>query len=218
MLKVGNLITVLVMLIALAIPAESKLRPHSEMATPTYEVRGKIQKVVIGTVIPNAPVVEYTDDELVRDAAEIIKYHEGFSAKPYLCTSGKWTQGYGRQIGTRHRAPVSKQTAEAWLHEDIRSVMSDLDTLAPWWRKLSPVRKQAMVNFMYNIGPTSFQGFTEFQKAAQVGKFTAAARELKYTKGTKTKYWKKVGNRAEQVAHAIKFGTWDEDLFAEIMV
>jgi lysozyme len=154
-------------------------------------------------------VIEHAEDTMIVQAAKVIMKHEGFSATPYKCTSGKWTQGYGRRIYTKDKSSITKAKAVTWLYEDLKRITASLDRNFPWWRKLDSVRQQAMINFTYNVGIRGVYKFQKFRAAMRMGDFELAAHELKYTGERKTGYFKAVKTRAVQVANAFKYGTWN---------
>jgi len=149
------------------------------------------------------------DWKLISQAAELLMLHEGFSANPYKDSNGNWTQGYGRQVGKKKLYRVSEAKAREWLYEDIRKVIQDLDTNIHWWRNCSPVRQQVLINFAYNVGIGGLYKFSRFLRATETRQYTKASKELLYSGSNKTKYWRQVGYRAEQLALAMKTGKWD---------
>jgi len=68
---------------------------------------------------------------------EMIKKHEGFSAKPYQDIVGKTTIGWGRNLSD---IGISKNEALILLENDISAVFSDLDRMLPWWRSMTENR------------------------------------------------------------------------------
>lgn len=149
------------------------------------------------------------DWKLISGAADLLTLHEGFSPQPYRDTNGNWTQGYGRHVGNKKLNRVSEQKAREWLYEDIRVVIRALDEKVPWWRKCNPVRQQVLINFAYNVGVNGLDKFDRFLGAIETRQYTKASKELLYSGSKKTKYWKQVGSRAEQLAQAMKTGKWD---------
>ena len=163
-------------------------------------------------VISKPKLISYTyskDQYLISSVADVLVLHEGFSSNPYRDSNGNWTQGYGRHVGNKKIYKVSKKTAYEWLYEDIRVVIRALDEKVPWWRKLNPARQQVLINMTYNVGPDGIIKFKRFLDAMETRQYTKASKELLYNGSNKTKYWKQVGVRAEQLALATKTGKWD---------
>ena len=79
---------------------------------------------------------------------EQIKRHEGFESKPYRCTSGKLTIGYGRNLDD---VGISEEEAEDLLKRDINSVYSQLVNYQ-WFANLDKVRSGVIVNMTFNLG------------------------------------------------------------------
>lgn len=150
---------------------------------------------------------------LVRTTAEIIKVHEGFSATPYKCTSGKWTIGYGKALSSIKKGTkqVTEKQAYLWLLSDVENIIETLNKDFPWWRSMDVPRKQAMINLVYNVGTAGIYKFKNYLAAVEQGDYKTAAKEILYSGDRKTKYWRQVGNRAVHLAHAMKYGTWFND-------
>ena len=52
----------------------------------------------------------------INPVAHLIKKHEGLSLKPYKCTAGKLTIGYGRNIEDKG---ISQEEAERFLDDRL---------------------------------------------------------------------------------------------------
>lgn len=201
-MPLSNFIAGVLMLFVILFPVSGK-EANGMVAelTATHEVRGKISHTVLSD--PRAETLK-----LVREAAQVIMVHEGFSSKPYKCSKGYWTQGYGRRIDSPNRKAVGEKQAYAWLLIDVQNAVNQLDAELPWWRDMSPVRKQVMINMVYNLGSSGIYKFKNFLAASEKGQYKKAAREILYTGAKKTKYWKEVGTRAEQLSQAMRHNEW----------
>ena len=76
-----------------------------------------------------------SDTVLKRAASYTLMKNEGFRAKPYLCTNGHATVGYGHKIIGKVKPSYTKAEAKALLADDIgkklkvcRRLLKDFDT------------------------------------------------------------------------------------------
>ena len=94
-----------------------------------------------------------------KKGIELIKRFDGFKAKPYLCSAGVWTIGYGHTNGvTKDSRPVSREDAEGLLREDLMAVVDGLNRLVP--ESLTQEQFDSLCSFCYNLGVPAFQNST----------------------------------------------------------
>ena len=75
--------------------------------------------------------------------------HEGLRLKPYRCTAGKLTIGYGRNLDDRG---ISKKEAYAMLEKDILDCEKWLiDEIPEIYNKLDEVRQSVLLNMCISI-------------------------------------------------------------------
>jgi lysozyme len=99
-------------------------------------------------------------------AADLCRFFEGFSSKPYICPAGYPTIGYGtvyKPDGTKvtmQDAPISRELANEWLMRELRNnYMAGV-------LKASPIliRNQrllaAITDFAYNLGVGRYRAST----------------------------------------------------------
>jgi lysozyme len=99
-------------------------------------------------------------------AADLCRFFEGFSSKPYICPAGYPTIGYGtvyKPDGTKvtmQDAPISRELANQWLMRELRNnYMAGV-------LKASPIliRNQrllaAITDFAYNLGVGRYRAST----------------------------------------------------------
>lgn len=88
---------------------------------------------------------------------DLIKKHEGFSSKIYICPAGKITIGYGHVVKSTEKFPPSGITiecAENLLRADLISAESSINKLV-----LVPITQNqfdALASFVFNIGAGAF--------------------------------------------------------------
>jgi len=122
---------------------------------------------------------------------DTIKRHEGFRAKPYQCTSGVWTFGYGF---------TSITTAEANLVLDLK-VKKLQETLSSAIKNLSQSRQDVLINMAYNLGIDGLMKFRKMWLAIHDKDFDRAAYEM-----LNSRWAKQVGNRAIELSDAMRKG------------
>lgn len=116
-------------------------------------------------------------------AVPLIKKWEGFRAKPYLCTAGVPTIGYGstfyldgRKVTLQDEA-IDENTANELLHNSINRIF------LPATLRLCPVlinhpaKLAAIISFCYNLGSTRLSAST-LRKRINSQDWDAAADEL----------------------------------------
>ena len=128
-----------------------------------------------------------------------LKKHEGFRSKPYICTAGKLTIGYGRNLDD---VGINKFEADNLLRNDIYAAIRELDRY-PWAAELDQVRFDAMVNFMFNVGANTFAKFKKMIAAMEDKSYERASMEL-----LDSRYAKQVGQRALDVSYMIEIGEY----------
>lgn len=126
---------------------------------------------------------------------EMIKQHEGLRLKPYKCTAGKVTIGYGRNL---EDVGIREREADLLLENDIKDSMSYVNS---YNFHANGFRKAALVDMMYNLGPTRFAGFKKMIAAINECDFDRAADEM-----LDSKWSKQVGARAVRLAEIMRTG------------
>lgn len=86
---------------------------------------------------------------------DLIKRFEGYEGKAYLCPAGTWTIGYGHTPGVIEGQTCTREQAERWLREDLKTAEAAVNALEPA-RPLRQCEFDALVSFVYNIGAGRF--------------------------------------------------------------
>jgi lysozyme len=130
---------------------------------------------------------------------ELIKKNEGLRLKPYKCSAGKLTIGYGRNLDDRG---ISEREAEIMLEADISLAKQDLyavfGDLVP---SLTENRYNALVDMMFNLGSAKFRGFKKMIQAIKDNDWKRASMEM-----LDSGYAKQVPNRAQKNATYLRKG------------
>ena len=96
------------------------------------------------------------------DVAALIKKHEGLRLKPYKCSAGHWTVGYGHSL-TAHNEKVPEiidlGTAEALFQEDLNQATADCYEVVPEFSQFGDVRRAVFTDMAFNLGRAGLKGF-----------------------------------------------------------
>ena len=136
------------------------------------------------------------EQDLLKLCQDGIKQDEGFSAKPYKCTAGKLTIGYGRNI---EDIGVSEDEAQYMLNNDISYCYKKIKAVFPFFETLSKPRQYVLINMCYNVGITRLAGFKIMLAELSQGNYNQAAAEM-----LNSKWAAQVPNRAARLAGIMK--------------
>jgi len=121
---------------------------------------------------------------------------EGFRSKPYHCSQGYLTIGYGLNLENG----ISKDEARYLLRSRINKAIESCERL-PWFEGLSDNRKRVIVNMVYNLGMTRFKRFKKTIAFIKAGDFQSASIEM-----LDSAYARQVGPRAKRLSKRLKEG------------
>lgn len=126
---------------------------------------------------------------ITEKGLNLLKKFEGFSEKPYVCSGGKLTIGYGHVIKDNEQFPVplSEETAEELLLDDVAwAEQCIFDNVKV---DLLPCQFDALTSFIFNVGVTAFKNSTLLKKL-NASEYENAGREFLrwvYANGKKIK-------------------------------
>lgn len=138
------------------------------------------------------------------DKAALIKQltiDEGFRPSVYQDSVGVWTIGYGRMVDERLGGGISRAEAEILLSNDIDRCAKDLNKALPWWKSMSSVRQQALLNLCFNLGISRLLLFKNSLALLKAEKWGEAADAF-----LQSKWASQVGKRAIRVTEQIRRG------------
>lgn len=136
-------------------------------------------------------------DELMIARLQL-KRHEGLSLKPYKCTAGMLTIGYGRNLSNG----ISQEVAEIMLDEDIATALRDAKAFAAEaWEKLNVARKAVLINMAFNLGRDRLFKFVMFRGALRQHNYEYAAKRMRVSL-----WYKQVKGRGEELAMQMEIG------------
>lgn len=103
-----------------------------------------------------------------------IKQHEGLKLKPYKCTAGKLTIGYGRNLEDKG---INKSEAEEMLLRDICEVEERLFD-AGLLDSQNDARKAVLINMAFQLGFNGLLGFKNMLEAVRRHEYELAGKEM----------------------------------------
>ena len=138
-----------------------------------------------------AKLLERIKEQLVR--------HEGLRLKPYRCTAGKLTIGYGRNLDD---CGISHTEAYVLLENDIQNCEKQLmDEIPEIYNVLDEVRKSVLLNMCFNLGVYGLLGFNNTLAFIAAGDWERAANGM-----LASKWAKQVGRRAIELSELMRKG------------
>jgi len=132
--------------------------------------------------MPDLNITKLRDD-LARD--------EGLRLRPYKCTAGYLTIGYGRNLEGNG---ITREEADAMLNHDIGVVSKDLDKNIPWWRQMPEPAQRGLINMAFNLGWPRLKLFANMLAALKSGNYFEAAQHA-----LDSKWSFQVGDRATRI-------------------
>lgn len=139
---------------------------------------------------------------------ESIRKHEGEELEAYQDSEGIWTIGYGTNLEARgydsttaQGLRITKQQAEQWLMESVKEAKRAA-TNFPEYQLLNDVRKDVLIEMVYNLGPSGTAGFKKMFTAIRAGDWKEAAAQM-----LNSKWASQVGQRARTLAKQMETGT-----------
>ena len=144
--------------------------------------------------------MEYQEYQyLIEKAEEQLKRHEGYREKPYRCTAGKLTIGFGRNLSDNG---ISRKEAEIMLREDVIAVLKDLEIIftQKGFKSFPFEVQKTLINMRYQLGAGGFRGFKDTIKLCKQRRWKEMAKHMRLSKW----YKKDSPNRAEELANIIE--------------
>lgn len=129
-----------------------------------------------------------------------LKRHEGIRLKPYRCTAGVLSIGYGRSLETKG---ITLYEAEILLNHDVGAVVSSLKNELIFWERLDHVRQEALINMAFNIGVTGLMKFKKTLSMIAGGDYLDASIEM-----LDSKWAIQVPKRAKELSEQMETGRY----------
>ena len=132
---------------------------------------------------------------------ETLKRHEGVKYYVYKDHLGYETIGVGRCLKEGVGLGLTHDEVDYLLMNDINRCLEELDAAFPWFKDLTEIRREAMINLCSNLGLTRLRKFEKALAAMSIHNYEEAADEF-----LDSRWAKQVGNRATEVTEMIRTG------------
>jgi lysozyme len=140
----------------------------------------------------------------MKKEIDLLKKHEGLRLKPYRCSAGKLTIGYGRNLDD---VGISEEEAEMLLLNDLLTANIEVENRFVWFEDLDEVRKAVVVNMIFNLGIARFSAFKKTISLIEEGSYSEAAQEM-----LDSRWANQVGSRANELSEMMRTGLWPEEI------
>ena len=128
------------------------------------------------------------------------KDFEGFRARPYRCSAGKLTIGYGRNL---EDVGITKEEADLLFINDYYNAKNCLKSLLTSnGIKYEDVHKDvfyALTDMMFNLGYDRMSKFKKLLYELKKGSYEGVAREMK-----NSLWYTQVGDRSKKLVEIVK--------------
>lgn len=153
----------------------------------------------------------------------MLERHEGVSFVPYKCSQGFWTIGIGFnfsvnplpqyiKIYLKKNGRITQDMVDVLFTRSLAEAVDGCIRQYPNFAMFSENRRLALVDFMFNLGPSRVKKFVTTNKAINAGRWADAAEGIR-----KSLYWKQLGGdppgtddgkleRPEEIYQMIKEG------------
>ena len=113
--------------------------------------------------------------KLGERGTEILKYFEGCKLTAYQDSVGVWTIGYGHTKGVYDGMTITQDQAEQMLLSELEEYEGYIENMVTV--PLTQNQFDALVVWIYNLGPTNFRNST-LLKELNAGNYNAAGQEI----------------------------------------
>lgn len=136
----------------------------------------------------------------MNKAMSYTKKYEGLRLKPYRCSAGKLTIGYGHNL---EDVGITLEQAEQMLRLDLEYANMECYAAIPAFARLDEARKFVLLDMCFNMGIKKLLTFKKMLAAVEQGFYDRASYEM-----LDSKWAIQVGGRAAELAEIMKTGEW----------
>lgn len=148
----------------------------------------------------------------------MLSFEEGWREKPYLCSEGYPTIGYGFRIGPKG-APLSQyqftlpeEAGEAWLSELLHKKQYEMmqrPRIAAAMNACDEIRQAVLISMAYQMGVDGLDAFKNTLHSIASGYLVLAAGEM-----LDSKWARQTPGRAKRHAEQMRTGEWAKEYAA----
>ncbi|MEI8634745.1 hypothetical protein P4S72_27270 [Vibrio sp. PP-XX7] len=143
---------------------------------------------------------------------KLTAFEEGWRSRPYLCSEGYPTIGFGFRIGPQgasldnYQFTLPRAVGEVWLSSILESVASEMAShpqISPALLSCNDARQAVLLSMAYQMGVSKLVQFEKTLSAIEDGRWTDAKNEV-----LDSKWASQTPKRASRHAEQILTGTW----------
>lgn len=127
--------------------------------------------------------------------SKLTKDFEGLRLRPYKCTAGKTTIGYGRNLDD---VGISEEEADALFAVDFKKAIAGAEQLCKDYciniEDMSPGRFYVLTDMVFNLGYAGTKKFKTMLKELSCGDYEGTAQAMK-----DSLWYRQTGRRAEKL-------------------
>ena len=139
---------------------------------------------------------------------KLLRFEEGFRSKPYKCTAGRWTIGFGYAQGVTENTPaITRDEAEKLLMDEVAKCVKDVSKALPWSSDLDMCRRDVLVSMRYQLGMNGLLSFSKFLREMRDHDFDGAAAHLK-----DSKFYSQTTNRVKRLIGMLHSGEYPKEI------
>jgi lysozyme len=150
----------------------------------------------------------------------MLQRHEGYRKTAYKCPAGHLTIGIGHNIDAnplpeniqKHLGLygyITDRMIERLFQGDIETATEACKRLYPELYSFSVDRRNALIDFVFNVGEATAREFVNTNKAINDERWQDAANGIR-----KSAYYRQVGKRGEEIARMIEGDEADDKVVA----
>lgn len=144
-----------------------------------------------------------SNQNLMKQATNQIKQHEGLVLHAYDDHLGYATIGYGRLIDKRKGGGITEQEAQYLLNNDIAKVYDSLNQALPFFKSLSEPRQGVLINMAFQLGVAGLLKFKRTLSLIESGDYQGASENM-----LKSLWAQQTPNRANEMAQQMRDNVW----------
>lgn len=143
---------------------------------------------------------------------KLIEYEEGWRSRPYLCSEGYPTVGFGFKLGpksaplSQYRFTLPKPAGEAWLSSllgELEVAMLSNSRVRAAMSSCNDARRAVLASMAYQMGVDGLSGFRNMLSAVADGRWDDAKAEM-----LDSRWAKQTPERAERHSNQMLSGEW----------
>ena len=115
------------------------------------------------------------NNQIAKNIIEIVKKHEGFRARPYKCTAGHETIGYGFKMSDLY---LEEDIAHEMLVRILSHKENQMRNTFDWVDDMPILIQEVLLNMCFQMGCNGVSKFKKMIKAMKNEKWADAANEM----------------------------------------